>query len=79
MTTRSSAQRVGVAIRSFSSSVAVRGHTFNIGKTPIQFQPSVSFTRTPASLSVAGPHGTASVPLEPGQLFEHGVREGRRV
>lgn len=65
MTTRTSAQRVGVAIRSFASSVATRGHTSNIGKTPIKFQPSVSFSRTPATLSVAGPLGTASVPLEP--------------
>ena len=58
-------QRVGLAIRSFSSSAGVRGHTSNIGKTPVNFQPSVSFTRTPATLSVTGPLGTASVPLEP--------------
>ena len=65
MTSRTSAQRVGVALRTFSSSAAVRGHTSNIGKTPIKFQPSVSFTSTPDSLSVTGPLGTASVPLEP--------------
>lgn len=65
MITRTSAQRVGIAIRSLSSSAAVRGHTSNIGKTPVNFQPSVSFTRTPASLSVTGPLGIASVPLEP--------------
>jgi large subunit ribosomal protein L6 len=65
MSTRTSAQRVGVAIRSFSSSAAVRGHTSNIGKTPINFQPSVSFASTPASLNVTGPLGIASVPLEP--------------
>ena len=65
MITRTCTQRVGIAIRSFSSSAAVRGHTSNIGKTPVIFQPSVSFTRTPASLSVTGPLGTASVPLEP--------------
>ena len=54
-----------IAIRSISSSVAVRGHTSNIGETPVNVQPSVSFVRTPASLSVTGPLGTASVSLEP--------------
>ena len=65
MSARTSAQRVSIAIRSFSSSAAVRGHTSNIGKTPVNFQPSVSFIKTPTSLSVSGPLGTASVPLEP--------------
>ncbi|KAI0250809.1 ribosomal protein L6, alpha-beta domain-containing protein [Lactifluus subvellereus] len=62
---RTSAQRFGAAFRSFSSSAATQAHTSNIGKTPIRFQPSVSFKSTPSSLSVTGPLGTTSVPLEP--------------
>lgn len=59
------AQRLPLALRPFSSSTVAQKHTSNIGKTPITFQPSVSFKNTPASLSVTGPLGTASVPLEP--------------
>jgi large subunit ribosomal protein L6 len=65
MIPRTSARRFGVAIRSFSSSPLTRGHTSNIGKTPIKFQQSVSFKATPTSLAVTGPLGTTSVPLEP--------------
>jgi len=50
---------------SFSSSAIAQRHTSNIGKTPINFQPSLAFTNTPTSLSVTGPLGTTSVPLEP--------------
>jgi large subunit ribosomal protein L6 len=59
------AHRSPFAFRSFSSSAVAQKHTSNIGKTPITFQPSVSFKNTPVSLSVTGPLGTASVPLEP--------------
>ncbi|KAI0304416.1 ribosomal protein L6, alpha-beta domain-containing protein [Multifurca ochricompacta] len=62
---QTSAQRLGLAVRTFSSSVVTRGHTSNIGKTPINFQPSVSFKPTPTSLFVTGPLGTTSIPLEP--------------
>jgi large subunit ribosomal protein L6 len=66
MIPRASAQRFPLAFRSFSSSTITQAHTSNIGKTPIKFQPSsASFKCTPTSLSVTGPLGTASVPLEP--------------
>ncbi len=64
MIPQASARRLGVAVRSFSSSPVTRAHTSNIGKAPINFQPSVSFKTTPTSLSVTGPLGTTSVPLE---------------
>src|SRR5712672_939152 len=57
--------RLSVAFRSFSSSTLTRAHTSDIGKTPIKFQPSVSFDSTPTRLSVTGPLGTTTVPLEP--------------
>jgi large subunit ribosomal protein L6 len=62
---RTSTQRLGTAIRSFSSSIVAQVHTSNIGKTLIRFQPSVSFETTSTSLSVRGPLGTTTVPLEP--------------
>ena len=66
MILRTSAQRLPLALRAFSSSTVTQAHTSNIGKTPIKFQPSTSsFKCTPASLSVTGPLGTTSVPLEP--------------
>ena len=65
MIPRTSAQRFPLAFRSFSSSTITQNHTSNIGKTPIKFQPSASFKCTPTSLSVTGPLGTTSVPLEP--------------
>lgn len=65
MIPHTSARRVPLALRSFSSSTVTQKHTSNIGKAPIRFQPSVSFANAPASLSVTGPLGTASVPLEP--------------
>lgn len=65
MIPRTSAQRLPFAFRSFSSSTITQRHTSNIGKAPINFQPSSSFKNTPTSLSVTGPLGTTSVPLEP--------------
>jgi large subunit ribosomal protein L6 len=65
MILRTYAQRFPLALRSFSSSTVTKSHTSNIGKTPIKFQPSASFECTPTSLSVTGPLGTTSVPLEP--------------
>ena len=64
-----SAQRVHwkfpPAFRTFSSSTITQRHTSNIGKAPIKFQPCTSFKNTPTSISVTGPLGTTSVPLEP--------------
>jgi large subunit ribosomal protein L6 len=65
MIPRTSAQRLPLAFRPFSSSTITQAHTSNIGKAPIKFQSSTSFKCTPASLSVTGPLGTTSVPLEP--------------
>jgi large subunit ribosomal protein L6 len=65
MIPRTSTQRFPLAFRYFSSSPITQNHTSNIGKTPVNFQPSVSFKNTPTSLSVTGPLGTTSVPLEP--------------
>jgi large subunit ribosomal protein L6 len=61
------------AFRSFSSSAVTRAHTSNIGKTPIRFQPSVSFDSTPTSLSVTGPLGTSTVPLEPYMTLDFAI------
>ncbi|KAI0061690.1 ribosomal protein L6 [Artomyces pyxidatus] len=59
-------QRLASAVRAFSSSSVARGHTSNIGKAPIKFSPAaVSFAPSPTALSVTGPLGTTSVPLEP--------------
>jgi hypothetical protein len=60
-----SAQRLPLASRSFSSSTITQRHTSKIGKTPFKFQPSALFKNTPTLLSVTGPLGTTSVPLEP--------------
>ncbi|KAI0051152.1 ribosomal protein L6 [Auriscalpium vulgare] len=57
--------RLPNAARLFSSSAAARGHTSNIGKAPIKFPPTVTFAPSPTALSVTGPRGTTSVPLEP--------------
>jgi large subunit ribosomal protein L6 len=65
MIPRTSAQRLPLTFRTFSSSTITQNHTSNIGKAPIKFQPSASFKNTPTSLSVTGPLGTTSVPLEP--------------
>lgn len=66
MISRTCAHRLPLPFRSFSSSTITQAHTSNIGKAPIKFQPSsASFECTPASLSVTGPLGTTSVPLEP--------------
>ncbi len=64
MIPRTSTQRFPLIFRSFSSSPISQNHTSNIGKTPVKFQPSVSFKNAPTSLSVTGPLGTTSVPLE---------------
>ncbi|KAI0269841.1 ribosomal protein L6, alpha-beta domain-containing protein [Gloeopeniophorella convolvens] len=61
-TSRSAA---AAALRAFSTSAVARGHTSNIGKAPIKFEPSVSFNASPTALAVTGPLGTTSVPLEP--------------
>ena len=70
---RTSAQRFTSAFRSYFSSTVTRGHTSNIGKTSIRFQPSVSFDSTPTSLSVTGPLGTSTVPLEPYMTLDFAV------
>src|ERR1700733_5735919 len=54
------------AIRSFSSTAACpHGFISHVGRKPIQIQPSVTLTKTPTSVTVQGPLGETSVPLEP--------------
>ena len=52
------------AVRQLSSTARARGHTSNIGKTPILIPPNVALTPSPTSLAVKGPLGSTSVPLE---------------
>lgn len=53
------------AVRAFSTSAVVqRGITSNIGKQPIKYPNTVTFTPSTTSLSIQGPLGTTSVPLE---------------
>ncbi|KAI0312067.1 ribosomal protein L6 [Amylostereum chailletii] len=63
--------RLASATRAFSTSPAVRGHTSNIGKTPIKYPSTVTFTPSPTSLTVQGPLGTTQVPLEPFMTLSH--------
>ncbi|PCH40134.1 ribosomal protein L6 [Wolfiporia cocos MD-104 SS10] len=59
-------QQIRHAFRSFSSSAcSSTAYISNIGKQPIRFPPNVTLTPSPTSLSVNGPLGTTSVPLEP--------------
>jgi large subunit ribosomal protein L6 len=51
--------------RSFSASASAhRGVTSNVGKRPIPIPDTVTLTPSPTSLTVTGPRGTTSVPLE---------------
>ncbi|KAH9936280.1 uncharacterized protein B0H18DRAFT_1113695 [Fomitopsis serialis] len=60
--------------RAFSTS-ASRGVVYvsNIGKQPIRYPPTVSFTQSPAALSVQGPLGTTSEPSEKKQRSMWGL------
>ncbi|KAG9315895.1 ribosomal protein L6, alpha-beta domain-containing protein [Chiua virens] len=51
-------------LRRFSTSARVCGFVSNIGKQPIPIPPNVALTQSPASLSVKGPLGETTVPLE---------------
>lgn len=53
------------AIRCFTSTTRVHAHVSHIGREPIKYPPSVTLTPSPTSISVAGPLGTTSVPLQP--------------
>ncbi|EGN98404.1 hypothetical protein SERLA73DRAFT_91758 [Serpula lacrymans var. lacrymans S7.3] len=52
------------ALRHFSSTARACSHTSHIGKAPIQFPSTVTLTQSATSLSVKGPLGSTSVPLE---------------
>ncbi|KAK0188014.1 ribosomal protein L6, alpha-beta domain-containing protein [Armillaria mellea] len=53
---------MNVARRAFSSTAAALSR---IGKTPIPIPPSVTYTQTPAALTLTGPLGEASIALHP--------------
>jgi large subunit ribosomal protein L6 len=57
--------QLGNALRCFSSTARVQAHVSHIGKEPIKFPPTVTLTPSPSSISVQGPLGTTSVPLQP--------------
>ncbi|KDQ62436.1 hypothetical protein JAAARDRAFT_170827 [Jaapia argillacea MUCL 33604] len=52
------------AFRSFSSTACNHAHVSNIGKKPITFPETVRLMRLKNSVTVIGPLGTATVPLE---------------
>ena len=56
--------QLGQAIRCFSSTKRVGAHVSHIGREPIKYPPNVTLTPSPTSISVSGPLGTTSVPLQ---------------
>ncbi|KAG8215672.1 ribosomal protein L6 [Butyriboletus roseoflavus] len=52
-------------IQQFSTSVRVCGFISNIGKQPIPIPPNVALTASSTSITVKGPLGETTVPLEP--------------
>ncbi|KAG5645468.1 hypothetical protein DXG03_006013 [Asterophora parasitica] len=57
--------QLGQTARCFSSTALARAHVSHIGREPIRFPENVTLTPTPTALSITGPLGTTSVPLEP--------------
>ncbi|KAG6877084.1 hypothetical protein C0992_010901 [Termitomyces sp. T32_za158] len=57
--------QLGQAVRCFSSTARVLAHVSHIGREPIRVPQNVTLTPTPTALSIAGPLGTTSVPLQP--------------
>ncbi|KAG6837157.1 hypothetical protein H0H93_013747 [Arthromyces matolae] len=53
------------ARRCFSSTARVFKHVSHIGREPIRIPPNVTLKPTPTALSIDGPLGRTSVPLEP--------------
>lgn len=56
--------QLGQAIRCFSSTTRVHAHVSHIGREPIKYPLNVTLTPSPTSISVAGPLGITSVPLQ---------------
>ncbi|KAG6830026.1 hypothetical protein H0H92_002554 [Tricholoma furcatifolium] len=56
---------LGQAARCFSSSARVLAHVSHIGREPIRVPENVTLTPTPTALSIKGPLGSTSVPLQP--------------
>ena len=50
--------------RQFSSTALLSKNVSIIGREPIKFPPSVTITPTPTQVTITGPLGTTSVPLE---------------
>ncbi|KAG5335260.1 hypothetical protein C0989_001653 [Termitomyces sp. Mn162] len=54
------------AVRGFSSTARVlKAHVSHIGREPIRVPQNVTLTPSPSALSIVGPLGTTSVPLQP--------------
>ncbi|KAF5382578.1 hypothetical protein D9615_002782 [Tricholomella constricta] len=62
--------RLGQAIRCFSSTARVSAHVSHIGREPIRFPANVTLTPSSTALSISGPLGTTSVPLQPYMKIE---------
>lgn len=56
--------QLGQAIRCFSSTARAHAHVSHIGREPIKYPTTVTLTPTATAISVAGPLGTTSVPLQ---------------
>lgn len=57
-------QQVAHVTRNFSTTAPVRGHISHIGREPIVFPQTVTLTPSPTSITVQGPLGSTSVPLQ---------------
>ncbi|RDB14761.1 50S ribosomal protein L6 [Hypsizygus marmoreus] len=57
-------------LRCFSSSARTNAHVSHIGREPIKYPPTVTVTPSPTAISVSGPLGTTSVPLQPYMKIE---------
>ncbi|KAF8073599.1 ribosomal protein L6, alpha-beta domain-containing protein [Lyophyllum atratum] len=62
--------QLGQAIRCFSSTPRVLAHVSHIGREPIKFPANVTLTPSSTTLSITGPLGTTSVPLQPYMKIE---------
>ncbi|GLB38545.1 putative universal ribosomal protein uL6 family protein [Lyophyllum shimeji] len=62
--------QLGQALRCFSSTPRVLAHVSHIGREPIKFPENVTLTPSPTALSITGPLGSTSVPLQPYMKIE---------
>lgn len=62
--------QLGQAIRCFSSTARSQAHVSHIGREPIKYPTTVTLKPSPTSISVTGPLGTTTVPLQPYMKIE---------